>query len=135
MWQKNFPLAKWNLGSALVDFFDLYSRKFNFVNLSIRVRDGGGYVQKKQLYSRDANQMDLLSIEDPQDSSNELCRNGYAIPNVRRAFQHAYGILSKWHARTSGSFPSPLSCILRVDKLIWDRKNYVLLEQEAGVRS
>lgn len=35
-----------NLGVLLIEFFELYGRKFNFINTGIRIRDGGKYINK-----------------------------------------------------------------------------------------
>lgn len=38
-----------NLGVLLVEFFELYGRKFNYVKTAIRVKNGGSYVSKDEM--------------------------------------------------------------------------------------
>lgn len=38
-----------NLGVLLIEFFELYGRKFNYVKTAIRVKSGGCYVSKDEL--------------------------------------------------------------------------------------
>ena len=38
-----------NLGVLLIEFFELYGKKFNYLKAGIRVRDGGSYVRKDDI--------------------------------------------------------------------------------------
>ena len=38
-----------NLGILLIEFFELYGRKFNYVKTGIRVKDGGTYISKEEV--------------------------------------------------------------------------------------
>jgi non-canonical poly(A) RNA polymerase PAPD5/7 len=38
-----------NLGYLLVEFFELYGRKFNYMKIGIRVKDGGTYLPKEEV--------------------------------------------------------------------------------------
>lgn len=38
-----------NLGVLLIEFFELYGRKFNYVKTAIRVKSGGCYVSKDEM--------------------------------------------------------------------------------------
>lgn len=38
-----------NLGVLLIEFFELYGVNFNYVNVGIRVRDGGSYFNKQEV--------------------------------------------------------------------------------------
>lgn len=38
-----------NLGVLLIEFFELYGRKFNYVKTAIRVKNGGSYVSKDEI--------------------------------------------------------------------------------------
>ena len=56
-----------NLGVLLIEFFELYGRKFNYFNTGIRVREGGSYVRKHDILRNMENgfKPSLLCIEDP----------------------------------------------------------------------
>eukprot|EP00181_Compsopogon_caeruleus_P003127 CAMPEP_0184680816 /NCGR_PEP_ID=MMETSP0312-20130426/3730_1 /TAXON_ID=31354 /ORGANISM="Compsopogon coeruleus, Strain SAG 36.94" /LENGTH=995 /DNA_ID=CAMNT_0027131197 /DNA_START=51 /DNA_END=3041 /DNA_ORIENTATION=- len=133
MWEKNFPSSCGSLGALLIDFFDLYGRKFNYVNSGIRIKGGGGYFVKEDQYPPDPTAPELLSIEDPQDVTNELCRNSHSILTVRKAFTTAYDKITQWKA--SDGAPTPLSSILNVDDFIWSRKNAVEEEWQKTYQS
>lgn len=38
-----------NLGVLLIEFFELYGRKFNYTKTAIRVKDGGTYIAKEEV--------------------------------------------------------------------------------------
>ena len=56
-----------NLGVLLIEFFELYGKRFNYFNIGIRVRDGGCYVRKEELMQDmdSGYKQSLLCIEDP----------------------------------------------------------------------
>ena len=56
-----------NLGTLLVEFFELYGRNFNYDGVGISIRRGGFYYNKASRGWRRPTQSYLLSIEDPQD--------------------------------------------------------------------
>jgi len=38
-----------NLGVLLIEFFELYGKKFNYMHTAIRVKDGGQYISKDEV--------------------------------------------------------------------------------------
>lgn len=38
-----------NLGVLLIEFLELYGRKFNYVKTGIRVKEGGTYISKEEV--------------------------------------------------------------------------------------
>ncbi len=56
-----------NLGTLLIEFFELYGRNFNYDDVGISIRRGGFYYSKASRGWKRAGQTYLLSIEDPQD--------------------------------------------------------------------
>ena len=61
-----------NLGTLLIEFFELYGRNFNYDEVGISIRRGGYYYSKRQRGWLRERQNFLLSIEDPQDKG-QLC--------------------------------------------------------------
>lgn len=50
----------------LIEFFELYGRHFNYHKVGIRIKDGGGYIQKGKLTSlHNGTAPSFLYIEDP----------------------------------------------------------------------
>ena len=56
-----------NLGVLLIEFFELYGRRYNYFVTGLRIRDGGAYVRKEDLLQNMDNgyKQSLLCIEDP----------------------------------------------------------------------
>lgn len=136
-----------NLGVLLIEFFELYGRYFNYLNVGIRVRDGGSYVPKYAIQE----QMDpgyrpsILCIEDPLNPKNDIGKSSYGALNVKKAFDYAYLQLSHMclnlnssyttpaiatttastKAYTEGYVPSILSCILQVPQALVESRETV----------
>ena len=56
-----------NLGVLLIEFFELYGKKFNYFKTAICVRDGGSYMRRDDIIRNMDNgyKSSLLCIEDP----------------------------------------------------------------------
>jgi len=97
------PTKDSNLGVLLIEFFELYGVNFNWEVTGISIRDGGYYFPKYSRRSMDRGRMmswynpnraHLLSIENPRETSADLCRGSYATDSIRRAFGHAFRVLT-----------------------------------------
>ncbi|KAG7202366.1 hypothetical protein KM043_018692 [Ampulex compressa] len=86
-----------NLGVLLIEFLELYGRKFNYVKTGIRVKDGGTYISKEEVQRDmiDGHRPSLLCIEDPLTPGNDIGRSSYGALYVKDAFDWAYYILSQ----------------------------------------
>jgi non-canonical poly(A) RNA polymerase PAPD5/7 len=71
------------LGTLLLDFFFFYGRLLNSQGVGVSCRQGGHFFSKKDAGTENGERPFLLSIEDPQDPSNDLGRNSFAFPRVR----------------------------------------------------
>lgn len=81
-----------NLGVLLMEFLDLYGRKFNYLKTGISIKNGGRYMPKEDL-SRDmvdGYRPSLLTIEDPLTPGNDIGRSSYGALQVQQAFAYAY---------------------------------------------
>jgi non-canonical poly(A) RNA polymerase PAPD5/7 len=89
-------LANGNLGVFLIEFFELYGRKFNYMHTGIRIREGGRYISKEEMQKDmvDGHRPSLLCIEDPLLPSNDIGRSSYGVLQVKRAFEYAYTVLT-----------------------------------------
>ncbi|CAH0550289.1 unnamed protein product [Brassicogethes aeneus] len=89
-------LRNGNLGVLLIEFFELYGRKFNYINTSIRIREGGKYINKEDMQKEmvDGHRPSMLCIEDPLQPSNDIGRSSYGVLQVKRAFEYAYTVLT-----------------------------------------
>lgn len=85
-----------NLGVLLIEFFELYGKKFNYINTAIRIRDGGRYINKEEMQKEmvDGHRPSMLCIEDPLMPSNDIGRSSYGVLHVKRAFELAYVVLT-----------------------------------------
>ncbi|KER25682.1 hypothetical protein T265_14168, partial [Opisthorchis viverrini] len=93
--------SKWvsenvNLGTLLLEFFELYGRLFNYSKTAIRVTDRGEYVQKEVVLQNMVHSVrpSILCIEDPLCPGNDVGRRSYQAMLVKQAFEYAYLVLS-----------------------------------------
>lgn len=127
--QEGIRQANANLGVLLIEFFELYGRKFNFIHTGIRVRDGGKYINKEEMQKDmvDGHRPSMLCIEDPLQPSNDIGRSSYGILLVKKAFEYAYTILTNvvhpLSAHNDCNRQSILGRIVRVsDKVVQHRR-------------
>ena len=90
---KNRPAV--NLGVMLLEFLEFYGIKLNFANVGISVRGSGKLYNKKDKGFFNALRPNMLSIENPEEPSDDLAKSSYRFQNVRSAFAHSFYILSK----------------------------------------
>ncbi|KAL7416891.1 hypothetical protein BDY24DRAFT_378617 [Mrakia frigida] len=83
-----------NLGVLLIEIFELYGKHFGYDETGITLRDGGTYFSKVDRGWQNERQKYLLSIEDPQDPTNDISRSSYGIIRVRSTFAGAYEVLT-----------------------------------------
>ena len=84
----------WNLGSLLMDFFDLYGCTLNYNKVMLSLRDGGSYV-KKPAPGHNQPMAPVLSIESPMDpSAPSIGENSFMMPKIRRAFEQSLQVLT-----------------------------------------
>ncbi|XP_058445784.1 non-canonical poly(A) RNA polymerase protein Trf4-1-like [Malaya genurostris] len=84
-----------NLGVLLLEFLELYGRKFNYMKTGISVKSGGRYIPKEELQREmiDGHRPSLLCIEDPLTPGNDIGRSSYGALQVKQAFEYAYIVL------------------------------------------
>lgn len=70
---------KANLGVLLLEFLELYGRKFNYMKTGISIKNGGRYIPKEELQKEmvDGHRPSLLCIEDPLTAGNDIGRSSY----------------------------------------------------------
>lgn len=81
-----------NLGVLLMEFLELYGRKFNYLKTGISIKNGGKYLPKEELQREmvDGHRPSLLCIEDPLTPGNDIGRSSYGALHVKQAFEYAY---------------------------------------------
>lgn len=91
--------AQRNLGTLLIEFFELYGRSFNYADVGISLRRGGSYFLKSQRgwvkpggNGRPSSQF-LLSIEDPQSIDNDISSGSFGLPRVKMTLGGAYDMI------------------------------------------
>ncbi|KAJ2413108.1 hypothetical protein H4218_003150 [Coemansia sp. IMI 209128] len=83
-----------NLGVLLIEFFELYGKRFNYDNVCISVLEKGQYLDKRRKGFHNLTQPYLLSIEDPCDKTNDVTKGTYGITRIRQTFSGAYDLIS-----------------------------------------
>lgn len=124
-----------NLGVLLIEFFELYGRKFNYVKTAIRVKNGGSYVAKDEIQKEmnDGHRPSLLCIEDPLTPGNDIGRSSYGAMQVKQAFDYGYIVLQQavcpqWSPRSwggRGGQGSALGRVLRVTDHVLQYRRWV----------
>lgn len=86
-----------NLGVLLLEFLELYGRKFNYMKTGISVKNNGRYIPKEELQKEmvDGHRPSLLCIEDPLTPGNDIGRSSYGALQVKQAFEYAYIVLAQ----------------------------------------
>ncbi|KAJ1766814.1 hypothetical protein IW140_005139 [Coemansia sp. RSA 1813] len=83
-----------NLGILLIEFFELYGKRFNYDNVCISVLENGRYLDKRRKGFFNMGQSYLLSIEDPCDTSNDVSKGTYGILRIKQTFGGAYDLIN-----------------------------------------
>ncbi|GAA98957.1 hypothetical protein E5Q_05645 [Mixia osmundae IAM 14324] len=82
-----------SLGPLLIDFFDLYGRNFNYDLVGITVKESG-YYNKWDRGFYNAMKPFALSIEDPNDPTNDISVGSFNIRQIRITLAGAYEVLT-----------------------------------------
>ncbi|KAJ2345898.1 hypothetical protein GGF43_005106, partial [Coemansia sp. RSA 2618] len=83
-----------NLGVLLIEFFELYGKRFNYDNVCVSVLESGQYLDKRRKAFYNHGQPYLLSIEDPCDTSNDVTKGTYGINRIKQTFSGAYDLFN-----------------------------------------
>ncbi|XP_063217319.1 terminal nucleotidyltransferase 4B-like [Bacillus rossius redtenbacheri] len=132
-----------NLGVLLIEFFELYGRKFNYMKTGIRIKDGGMYISKEvvQRDMIDGHRPSLLCIEDPLTPGNDIGRSSYGALHVKQSFDYAYIVLTQavnpMYRCFSDANTSVLGRVIRVtDEVIsyraWIKTEFPLSNTQQG---
>ena len=119
-----------NLGELLIEFFELYGRRFNYQNVGIHLYDGGGYFPKSQLFHGDSLSDGMLCVMDPTDLNcrENTARGSYNILNARKAFEHAFVCLSRAVLHREPQVKSKrtiLGLIMHINKQILQHRDWI----------
>ncbi|KAJ2062047.1 hypothetical protein GGI17_002718 [Coemansia sp. S146] len=83
-----------NLGVLLIEFFELYGKRFNYDNVCISVLEKGQYLDKRRKGFYNFAQPYLLSVEDPCDQTNDVTKGTFGITRIRQTFGGAYDLIN-----------------------------------------
>jgi non-canonical poly(A) RNA polymerase PAPD5/7 len=83
-----------NIGVLLVEFFELYGRFFQYDTVGLSLRKGGHYFEKAARGWKNPSAPALLSIEDPQDFTNDVSSGSFGLTRIRQTFSGAFEVLS-----------------------------------------
>lgn len=112
-----------NLGELLVEFFELYGRRFNYMKTGIFVENDGGYISKDEVPTQD-----FLYIRDPTDPLDNAAKNCFGMWQVKQAFEVAYKRLSSAVLSRENPVPkrdSLLRAIVEVPQDTYDYRNWI----------
>ncbi|XP_034016990.1 terminal nucleotidyltransferase 4A [Thalassophryne amazonica] len=122
-----------NLGSLLIEFFELYGRHFNYLKTGIRIKNGGAYIAKEEMMKAMMNgyRPSMLCIEDPLLPGNDVGRGSYGAMQVKHVFDYAYTVLSHAVSPLARSYPnrdseSTLGRIIRLTQEVIDYREWII---------
>lgn len=129
--RQNFTESS-NLGILLLEFLELYGRKFNYMKTGISIKNGGRYMPKEELQREmvDGHRPSLLCIEDPLTPGNDIGRSSYGALQVKQAFEYAYIVLDQAVAQVNAFLNdcnqnSILGRVIRVTDEVIDYRKWV----------
>lgn len=82
-----------NLGVLLIEFFELYGKHFNYDVCALKMTDDMCYLRKDDYKDLQGQNVYALSIQDPNDATNNLTRGTFNTRGLKRAFGGAYELL------------------------------------------
>ncbi|CRK92967.1 CLUMA_CG006593, isoform A [Clunio marinus] len=129
--------ANANLGVLLLEFLELYGRRFNYMKTGISIKNGGRYIPKEELQRDmvDGHRPSLLCIEDPLTPGNDIGRSSYGALQVKQAFEYAYIVLCQAVSPLNNYFndcnrQSILGRIIRVTDEVIEYRNWIKMTCE-----
>lgn len=89
--------VKENLGTLLIEFFELYGRNFSYDNLIIAIDSSDDYPKyllksKNPVLTAGRGQFSII-VQDPSDPANNITRSSYNLRDLKKAFGGAYQLL------------------------------------------
>lgn len=116
---------KCNLGSLLLEFFELYGLDFNYITTGISVRNDGSYFPKgardKREYFWQPTRPFLLALENPDDPTSDVGRGTFRMSNIQRSFEVAFRVLLAHVSEPYVDKTSILSCIVPLSDALYRR--------------
>lgn len=155
--RQNVSNYNFNLGVFLLEFFELYGRKFNYMKTGISIKNGGRYIPKEELQREmvDGHRPSLLCIEDPLTPGNDIGRSSYGkfisfqlnfmmtncddffvgALQVKQAFEYAYIVLYQAISPCNNYLidcnrQSILGRIIRITDDVINYRNWIKAESE-----
>ena len=114
-----------NLGELLIEFFELYGCRFNYMKTGISVENGGSYISKED---EEVPMQDFLYIRDPTNPNENAAKGCYGMWQVKQAFELAYKRLSSAVLTRDSPVPkrdSILGAIVKVPQDVHDYRNWI----------
>ncbi len=112
-----------NLGVLLIEFFELYGKRFNYDLVGISINGPGRYFDKLDYDWQRRGQPYLLSIEDPTDPENDIAKSSFGILKVKATFSGGFDFLVQRIYDTNdqikqrkGGLDSILSAVISIDE-------------------
>lgn len=109
-----------NLGSLLIEFFELYGRNFSYDNLIIAIdteTDLPKYLLKRKhpVLNTSRNPFSII-IQDPSDPANNITRSSYNLRDLKKAFGGAFQLLvDKCYELNGASYKSRIGQLILGD--------------------
>ena len=131
-----------NLGVLIVEFFELYGKRFNYDNVGISINNQGQYFSKLEYGWQRPGQTYLLSIEDPTDPENDIAKSSFGILKVKSTLggghdfliQRLYDVNDRVKERRRGDVldDSILTAVVSIDEDIKESREMIARSFESA---
>lgn len=128
-------LQEENLGVLVVEFLELYGKRFNYDNVGININGAGKYFSKVDHGWQRPGQSYLLSIEDPTDPENDIAKSSFGILKVKSTLggghdfmvQRLYDVNDriKERRRADVGLDSILSAVVSIDEDMKESRAFI----------
>ncbi|OBA23015.1 Nucleotidyltransferase [Metschnikowia bicuspidata var. bicuspidata NRRL YB-4993] len=120
--------ARENLGTLLIEFFELYGRNFSYDNLIIALdpkNDSPKYLRKYRYPALSTGRSPFtIVIQDPSDPDNNITRSSYNLRDLKKAFGGAFQLLTaKCYELNSTSYKNRLGQLILGDIITYKGKD------------
>mmetsp|Transcript_17594 Transcript_17594/g.21510 ORF Transcript_17594/g.21510 Transcript_17594/m.21510 type:complete len:343 (+) Transcript_17594:717-1745(+) len=133
--------APMNLGSLLLDFFELYGMDFNYLTTGISVRNDGFYFPKgnkgrREYFFTNPSRAFTLGIENPFDITMDIGKSSFRMQLIQKSFEVALRVLLSHVAYPAVETQSILASILPPTEEMYKRATlHKVLKIEMSLKS
>jgi non-canonical poly(A) RNA polymerase PAPD5/7 len=130
-----------NLGSLLIEFFELYGMDFNYLTTAISVRNDGfyfpkGHYSRREFFFTNPSRAFTLGLENPIDITMDVGKSSFRMALIQKSYEVALRVLLSHVAQPVVHTDSILASIIPPNEEMYKRATlYKVLMIEAQLSS